>query len=68
MGLAKRLIHGKNVAERGAVVRASKTCGGISKRIARLYPIEIIENRKKEMYDVSKTIVTRNSPKKRRRS
>ena len=59
-GFIERLIYGKDVAARRAVVRISKARREISRN--KLYHIEIIENRKKEMNDVSETIVTRNCP------
>ena len=52
-----------NVAfARGAVVRVSKTRKEISRPVNKLYPIESIDNKKKEMNDASETIVTRNCP------
>ena len=56
IGLVERLIYGKDGAARGAVVRVSKICREISRPVNKLYPIESIENKKKEMNDASKTI------------
>ena len=50
MGLVERLIYGKVDAARGAVEREFP--------VNKLYPIESIENKKKEMNDASETIVT----------
>ena len=58
MGLVERLIYGKDGAATGAVVRDSQRCREISRAVSRLYPIEITENRNKEINDASKTIVT----------
>ena len=54
MVLAERLIYGKYGAARGPVVRVFKTRREILKQITKLYSIEF---RKKEMNDVSETIV-----------
>ena len=62
MELVERLINGKYGAARGAVVRVSKTRREVLKPVNKLYPIESIENKKKEMNDASETIVTRNRP------
>ena len=62
MGLIERLINGKDDAARGAVVRVSKTHREVSRPVNKLYPIESIESKKKEMNDGSETIVTRNRP------
>ena len=56
IGLVESLIYGKDGAARRAVVRV------ISRAVSKLYPIESIENKKKEMNDTSETIVTRNRP------
>ena len=56
MGLVvERLIYGKHGAARGAVVRVSKTRREISRSVNKLYPIESIENKKKD--DASETIL-----------
>ena len=62
MGLVERLINGKDGAARGAVMRVSKTHREISRPVNKLYPIESIEYKKKEMNDASETIVTRDRP------
>lgn len=54
MVLAERLIYGKDGAAREPVVRVFKTRREILKQITKLYSIEF---RKKEMNDVSETIV-----------
>ena len=59
MGLLERLIDGKDRAARRGVV-VSKRRREISRPVNKLYPIESIENKKKEMNDASETIVTRN--------
>ena len=61
-GLVQRLIHGKDGAATGAVMRVSKTRSEISRPVNKLYPIESIENKEKEMNDVSETVVTWNFP------
>ena len=63
MGLLERLTDGKDRAARRGVVRGvvvSKRRREISRPVNKLYPIESIENKKKEMNDASETIVTRN--------
>ena len=63
MGLLERLINGKDGAARRGVVRGvvvSKRRREISRPVNKLYPVESIENKKKEMNDASETIVTRN--------
>ena len=63
MGLLERLIDGKDRAARRGVVRGvvvSKRRREISRPVNKLYPVESIENKKKEMNDASETIVTRN--------
>ena len=60
--MVERLIHGKDGAARGTVVIISKTRREISRPVNKLYPIESIKNKKKEMNDISETIVTRNRP------
>ena len=62
MGLVEGLINGRDGAARGAVVTVSKTRREISRPVNKLYPIESIENKKKEMNDASETIVTQNRP------
>ena len=62
MRLVEKLIYGKDGTARGAVVRVSKTRREISRPVNKLYPIESIENKKKEMNDAGGTIVTRNRP------
>ena len=58
VGLVERLIYGKASPVRGAVVTVLKARREISRPVNKLYPIESIENRKKEMIYVNKTIVT----------
>ena len=60
--MVERLIYGKDGAARGTVVIISKTRREISRPVNKLYPIESIKNKKKEMNDISETIVTRNHP------
>ena len=62
MRLVERLIYGKDGTARGAVVRVFKTCREISRPVNKLYSTESIENKKKEMNDVSETIAARNRP------
>ena len=62
MELVERLINGKDGAARGAVLRVSKTHREISRPVNKLYPIQSTEIKKKEMNDVSETIVTRSRP------
>ena len=58
MGLVERLIYGKYGEARGAVMRVPKIHREMSRPVNKLYPIESIKNRKKEMNDASETIVT----------
>lgn len=58
VGLVERLIYGKDSPVRGAVVTVLKARREISRPVNKLYPIESIENRKKEMIYANKTIVT----------
>ena len=62
MGLVESLIIGKDGALRGAVVRVSKTRRETSRPVNKLYPIESIKNKRKEMNDASEATVTRNRP------
>ena len=56
--MVERLIYGKDSPVRGAVVRVLQARKEISRPVNKLYPIESIENRKKEMIYANKTIVT----------
>ena len=58
VGLVVRLIYGKDSPVRGTVVRVLKARREISRPVNKLYPIESIENRKKEMIYAKKNIVT----------
>ena len=58
VALVERLIYGKDSPVRGAVVRVLKARREISRPVNKLYPIESIENRKKEMIYANKTIGT----------